>query len=67
MKTLTCITRTYSDDKVFQNVLVTYLDKYILFMPGSNQDITPIVGFKQGLVTGDLSTKSIGRSFKTHA
>lgn len=66
METLKCITRTYSHDKVFQNVLVTitYLDKYILFMSGSNPDITPIVGFKRGLVTGDLSTKSVGRSFK---
>lgn len=65
-ETLKCITGTYSHDKIFQNVLVTitYLDKYILFMSGSNPDITPIVGFKQGLVTGDLSTKSVGRSFK---
>ena len=33
-------------------------------MSGSNPDITPIVGFKRGLVTGDLSTKSMERSFK---
>ena len=63
METLTCITRIYSHDKVFKNVLVTYLDKYILFMSGSNPDITPIVGFKRGIVTGDLSSKSVGRSF----
>ena len=35
METLTCITRIYSHDKVFKNVLVTYLDKYILFMSGN--------------------------------